>query len=170
MERYVEKTLACPPVNLLLTTATRTLFNIGEYLQKLLDRPSPIPSLTNNRTLIEVGGDFGQIITTPRPAHVLETSTRTLLKTANDLEQVIASSSLQAIGLAIIFIAALAHLLVGYFTQVRYPPNLPRVREPAGATRFSLRTRWAYYTDCKALYKEAYETASPPYDLPPRTH
>lgn len=170
MEGYFEKTLACPPVNLLLTTATRTLFSIGEYLQELLDRPSPIPYLTNNRTLIQVGGDFEKIITNPRPAYGSEPSTRALLKTSNVLGQVLTSSSLQAIGLAILFIAALAHLLVGYFTQVRYPPNLPRVREPAGATRFSLKTRWAYYTDCKALYKEAYDTASPPYDLPPCTH
>jgi hypothetical protein len=70
------------------------------------------------------------------------------------------SSSFQTIALAAIFIAVFAHLVIGYLTQVRYPPNLPRVREPAGATRFSLKTRWDYYTDCKSLYKEAYETVS----------
>lgn len=40
---------------------------------------------------------------------------------------------------------------------IRYPSNLPRVREPAGATRFSLKTRLAYHTDCNALFEEAYE-------------
>jgi hypothetical protein len=40
---------------------------------------------------------------------------------------------------------------------VHYPDNLPRVREN-GRTRFSLKTRLAYYTDCKALFNEAYET------------
>lgn len=162
MERYVEKTLASPPINVFLTRITRTLFNISGYLQQILAYPPPIPSLTTNATLPKVDGDFEQILLNTQPLHLLETSIRTFLKTGY-FEQIFASSSFQAIVLMIISTAVLAHLVVGYFTQVSYPPNLPRVREPAGATRFSLKTRWAYYTNCKALYKEAYETASPPY-------
>lgn len=163
MERYVEKTLACPPVNVFLATASRTLLNIGGYLQQILAHPSPIPSLTTTRTPLEVGGDFGHILTNPRPVYLLATSTRTLLKTGKYLEQILTSSSFRVITLAIVFVAVLAQLVVGYFTQVSYPANLPRVREPAGATRFSLRTRLAYYTDCKALYNEAYETVTSPH-------
>jgi hypothetical protein len=47
-----------------------------------------------------------------------------------------------------------------YFTRIRYPSNLPRIREKNGATGFSLKTRLAYYTDCQILYKEAYEKVS----------
>jgi hypothetical protein len=165
MEIFVQKTRASPPINFFLTTTTCTLLNISGYVQQILAYPSPIPSLTTNRTL-KADGDFEQILPNPQHFYLLETSTRTLLKTGKYLEQILASSSFQAIALVIIFTAALAHVVVGYFTQVSYPPNLPRVREPAGATRFSLKTRWAYYTDCKALYKKAYETASPSYDLP----
>lgn len=47
-----------------------------------------------------------------------------------------------------------------YSTEIRFPPELPRVREGKGRTRFTLRTRLAYYTDCEALFREAYETVS----------
>jgi hypothetical protein len=47
-----------------------------------------------------------------------------------------------------------------YFTRIRYPANLPRIREKEGATRFTLKTRLAYYTDCQNLYSEAYEKVS----------
>lgn len=42
---------------------------------------------------------------------------------------------------------------------VHYPKNLPRVRENGG-TRFSLKTRLAYYVDCKNMFEEAYNTYS----------
>jgi hypothetical protein len=42
---------------------------------------------------------------------------------------------------------------------IQYPANLPRIRD-IGKTRFSLRTRLAYYTDCSNLYHEAYNTVS----------
>jgi hypothetical protein len=50
-------------------------------------------------------------------------------------------------------------VLLGYqfLVAVRYPANLPRVREKPGATGFSLRTRLDYYLDCKSLIFEAYE-------------
>jgi hypothetical protein len=47
---------------------------------------------------------------------------------------------------------------------LHYPSNLSRVREN-GRTRFSLKTRLAYYTDCQNLFNEAYKTVSPPSDL-----
>ena len=39
-------------------------------------------------------------------------------------------------------------------------PDVPLVGEPAGCKSFSLRTRWRYYTDCAALYDEAYQNVS----------
>ncbi|KAI8654609.1 hypothetical protein NCS57_01207500 [Fusarium keratoplasticum] len=40
--------------------------------------------------------------------------------------------------------------------HVPYPPGIPLIREPEGTRRFSLRTRYAYLTDCQALFREAY--------------
>lgn len=40
---------------------------------------------------------------------------------------------------------------------VHLPKGVPLIREPPGATRFSLKTRLAYYTDCRALFREAYD-------------
>lgn len=37
------------------------------------------------------------------------------------------------------------------------PIGIPLLREPEGARHFSLRTRLAYYTDCKGIFREAYE-------------
>ncbi|KAI1342223.1 cytochrome P450 [Xylariaceae sp. FL0016] len=42
----------------------------------------------------------------------------------------------------------------------RYPANLPRAGEPLGRQRFSLRTIWRYYRDCRSLYHEVYEKYS----------
>ena len=47
-----------------------------------------------------------------------------------------------------------------YSTRIRYPANLPLVREKEGATRFSLETRLAYFTDCQNMLTEAYENVS----------
>src|ERR1700712_3866188 len=49
--------------------------------------------------------------------------------------------------------------IVNRFTQIRYPVDIPRIREARGSTRFSLRTRLAYYTDAKSLFREAYEVS-----------
>ncbi|KAJ9262865.1 hypothetical protein DTO021C3_2979 [Paecilomyces variotii] len=43
------------------------------------------------------------------------------------------------------------------FFAIKYPANLPLAGEPDGKRTFSWRTRWRYYTDCEALYEEAYE-------------
>ncbi|KAF5021134.1 hypothetical protein F66182_6834 [Fusarium sp. NRRL 66182] len=46
--------------------------------------------------------------------------------------------------------------LVEQLIHVPYPPGIPLIREPEGARRFSLRTRWAYHSDCQTLFHEAY--------------
>ena len=38
----------------------------------------------------------------------------------------------------------------------KHVSRLPLVRERPGKRFFSLRTRWAYYTDCANLYRDAY--------------
>lgn len=48
-------------------------------------------------------------------------------------------------------------LLIYRAFAIRYPANLPLVGEPDGKRSFSWRTRWRYYTDCEALYKETYD-------------
>jgi hypothetical protein len=58
--------------------------------------------------------------------------------------------------------AVAAVLLIGLFItekflSVPYPEGIPLIREPKGAKRFSLRTRWLYLTDCKSLFHEAYQ-------------
>ncbi|KAF4944618.1 hypothetical protein FSARC_14623 [Fusarium sarcochroum] len=57
-----------------------------------------------------------------------------------------------AIAVAIFVVLYVAELLI----NVPYPPEIPLIREPKGARRFSLRTRWAYLTDCQSLFNEAY--------------
>jgi hypothetical protein len=54
-----------------------------------------------------------------------------------------------------------AFLLVALFItekllSVPYPPGIPLIREPEGARRFSLRTRWQYLTNCQPMFYEAY--------------
>lgn len=50
-----------------------------------------------------------------------------------------------------------ALLIYQAFFAIKYPANLPLAGEPDGKRTFSWRTRWSYYTDCEALYKETYE-------------
>ncbi|KAF4503532.1 cycloheximide-inducible CIP70 (cytochrome P450 family) [Fusarium agapanthi] len=57
---------------------------------------------------------------------------------------------------AIVVIGVVAICVIDKLTAVPYPPDIPLIREPKGARRFSLRTRWAYLTDCQALFYEAY--------------
>jgi hypothetical protein len=58
--------------------------------------------------------------------------------------------------LAVILLGSIVNKLTG----IRYPANLPRVREKEGKTQFSFRTRLSYYTDAKRMYREAYEQVS----------
>ena len=71
---------------------------------------------------------------------------------------VIFSSMFRNVVVEVLLLLAALYLYDRFFS-IRYPPNLPRIREN-GKTRFSLGTRWAYYTDCANLFREAYDTVS----------
>lgn len=60
------------------------------------------------------------------------------------------------LSLALIF--AITELALAYIYRVQYPVNLPRVFENEKATSFSWSTRLLFYTDCKKLFTETYET------------
>lgn len=66
---------------------------------------------------------------------------------------------------SIVVIVVLAIYVIDKLTAVPYPPDIPLIREPKGARRFSLRTRWAYLTDCQALFYEAYHEVQSPSPL-----
>ncbi|KAE9370254.1 putative cytochrome P450 [Stipitochalara longipes BDJ] len=55
-------------------------------------------------------------------------------------------------------------MIIGFFyAQIstwRYPAEVVRVREPEGKRTFSFRTRLAYYTDARELFREAFEKYS----------
>ena len=76
-----------------------------------------------------------------------------LLRTLYNLKPIEKASLLSVLFVCII-------LIVRQANAIRYPPNLPRVREPPGSSRFSIKTTWAYYTDCRQLWNEAYHTVS----------
>jgi len=59
------------------------------------------------------------------------------------------------------FSAAIIVVFYAQITTWRYPAAIARVREPAGKRTFSLRTRLAYYTDCRELFREAFEKVEP---------
>ncbi|KAF4997932.1 hypothetical protein FDECE_11945 [Fusarium decemcellulare] len=66
-------------------------------------------------------------------------------------------SLMSPLGIASVAVVAFFVLyLVERLIHVPYPPGIPLIREPEGARRFSLRTRWAYLTDCRGLFREAY--------------
>ncbi|WZH41935.1 cytochrome P450 [Fusarium acuminatum] len=57
---------------------------------------------------------------------------------------------------SVLVVLVIALFITEKLISVPYPPDIPLIREPKGARRFSLRTRWAYLTDCKALFHDAY--------------
>ncbi|RWA14418.1 hypothetical protein EKO27_g685 [Xylaria grammica] len=57
----------------------------------------------------------------------------------------------------VVVLAAAGWAVQQLFFTVRYPSNLPRI---GGKSRFSLKTRWRYHSDARALYKEVYENYS----------
>ena len=63
------------------------------------------------------------------------------------------------LGIALIAFAAIAvlYFVNAAFLADPFPKDVPLIREPPGKRSFSLRTRWAYMTDCEALFREAYE-------------
>lgn len=67
------------------------------------------------------------------------------------------------LGIALIVSACfvLFYLTERFVLTIPYPPGVPLVGEPEGARRFSLRTRVAYYTNCEALFREAYTKVCP---------
>lgn len=77
----------------------------------------------------------------------------------NLFKLILGLSALQLTALGSIVFTTIAILVRQKFT-IKYPDNLPRIREN-GRTRFSLRTRLAWYTDCKSLFQDAYETVCP---------
>lgn len=63
------------------------------------------------------------------------------------------------LGIGLVSFAALAVLYVAHslFFSVPYPQGVPLIREPPGKRSFSWKTRLAYFTDCKSVFREAYE-------------
>ncbi|EXJ89682.1 hypothetical protein A1O3_02749 [Capronia epimyces CBS 606.96] len=75
---------------------------------------------------------------------------------ATSLPVLVGYGNLLLITLIVTAIVAVAVVYQAFFA-IRYPASLPLGGEPPGARRFSLRTRWRYYTDCAGLYRQAYE-------------
>ncbi|CAM1504814.1 Fc.00g024050.m01.CDS01 [Cosmosporella sp. VM-42] len=65
-------------------------------------------------------------------------------------------TSLIGLGAVALSLLAVLFAVEQFFLSIPYPPGMPLVREPEGAKRFSLRTRLAYYSDCEALFRDAY--------------
>jgi hypothetical protein len=74
---------------------------------------------------------------------------------ASQLNSFVGMGLVQLVGLSALIVVIIISMVL-FFLTIRYPANLPRVREH-GKTRFSLSTRWAYYTDSIGLFREAYE-------------
>ncbi|KAK2027177.1 cytochrome P450 [Colletotrichum zoysiae] len=66
-------------------------------------------------------------------------------------------TSLSGISLLALGPIVLLYLISRVFYSVPYPKGVPLVGESDGATRFSIRTYWRYYTDCEGLFREAYD-------------
>lgn len=72
------------------------------------------------------------------------------------LDQLLSLGHLKTFGLAT-FLLAFVGISYVYFTRIKYPTNLPRYGEKEGATSFRVKTRIAYYTDCRNMFKDVYE-------------
>jgi hypothetical protein len=75
------------------------------------------------------------------------------------VDRILALGTFQVVALPLLIVVSVWAAIL-YVTRIRYPANLPLIREKEGATRFSLKTRLAYYTDCQNLLIEAYEKVS----------
>ncbi|KPM43041.1 hypothetical protein AK830_g3501 [Neonectria ditissima] len=78
------------------------------------------------------------------------------MSTSTVLDYFPALTSLLGLGFAVAGFVVFAIVFDCFVAGVPYPKGVALVREPEGARRFSFRTRLAYYTDCKALYRDAY--------------
>jgi hypothetical protein len=60
--------------------------------------------------------------------------------------------------MVVICFSALSLLYVFHssFFSVPRPKGMPLLRERPGKTTFSLKNRLSYFTDCEAIYREAY--------------
>ncbi|EOO00787.1 putative cytochrome p450 protein [Phaeoacremonium minimum UCRPA7] len=61
---------------------------------------------------------------------------------------------------AIAFVVIASLYIINSLISPPFPKDVPYIREPPGKRSFSLRTRWAYLTDCQPLFREAYENYS----------
>lgn len=67
-----------------------------------------------------------------------------------------------SVGLVAVLLLLIAlFLVINSLTSTPHPPGVPLIREPPGATRFSLRTQLAYYTDYQNILQEAYDDVCP---------
>ncbi|KAL0938574.1 cytochrome p450 [Colletotrichum truncatum] len=66
-------------------------------------------------------------------------------------------NSWSGIGLLALGGTLILFLISRTFYKIPYPKGVALVGEPEGATRFSFRTVWWYYTDCPGLFREAYD-------------
>ena len=71
--------------------------------------------------------------------------------------------------LLVCFLVAGVVVIDHFFLSPEYPDGVDLIREPPGARRFSVQTRLAYYTDCRALYKEAWTKVSLEFMVPEET-
>ena len=70
-------------------------------------------------------------------------------------------SSLVLIAVAgVSVVGVTVYALERFVVSISYPPTIPLVGEKEGARRFSWRTRLRYYTDCKGLFREAWDNVS----------
>ncbi|WDK19393.1 cytochrome P450 [Colletotrichum graminicola] len=68
-----------------------------------------------------------------------------------------AVTSMSGISLSALGLVVLLYLISRAFYSIPYPKGISLVGEPDGATRFSIRTYWRYYTDCEGVFREAYD-------------
>jgi hypothetical protein len=87
------------------------------------------------------------------------------------LDYVFFSGLLPILGAALVVCCLVAGVVVidHFFLSPEYPDGVDLIREPPGARRFSVQTRLAYYTDCRALYKEAWTKVSLDFMVPRET-
>lgn len=77
------------------------------------------------------------------------------------IHQLLELTSPLGIGLLGLGFCVVLYAIDVIFLSPPYPKGVALVREGPGARRFSLKTRWAFYTDNVALQKEAWEKVNP---------
>lgn len=65
--------------------------------------------------------------------------------------------SLLGIGLFCFISSTVLYIIDALFFRIGNPRGVPLIREPLGKTRFSLKTRLVYFTNCESLFREAYQ-------------